>query len=41
MITHDDQFVQLLGTNFAEYVWKVKKDGNYSKIMKESINRIL
>jgi len=26
IITHDEQFVQLLGSAYTEYIWKVAKD---------------
>lgn len=39
IITHDEQFVSLLGAKYAEFVWKVSKDANsYSKIRKIPIN---
>ena len=42
VITHDEQFVQLLGTTYAEFVWKVSKDANcYSRIKKVPIGEIL
>ena len=42
VITHDDMFVQCLGANFAEYVWRIQKDNNsYSVIKRESINSLL
>jgi len=42
IITHDEQFVQLLGHSYAEHIWKVLKDNNgYSRIKKEDIKSIL
>jgi DNA repair protein RAD50 len=38
LITHDEQFVKLLGSQYCEYVWKVSKDENsYSVIEKKKI----
>jgi len=42
VITHDEQFVQLLGSTYTEYIWKVSKDQNsYSRIKKQNIASIL
>ena len=42
IITHDEQFVQLLGSAYTEYIWKVSKDQNcYSRIKKVNISSIL
>ena len=42
VITHDEQFVQLLGSAYTEFIWKVSKDNNYySRIKKLSIKSIL
>ena len=42
IITHDEQFVQLLGSAYTEYIWKVSKDQNsYSRIKKQNISSIL
>ena len=42
IITHDEQFVQLLGSAYTEYIWKVSKDQNgYSRIKKQNITTIL
>ena len=42
IITHDEQFVTLLGQTYAEHIWRVQKDNNsYSRIKKLGINTIL
>ena len=42
VITHDDMFVQCLGADFTEYVWKITKDNNsYSTITKKKLNEML
>ena len=42
IITHDEQFLQLLGTQYTEFIWKVSKDNNqYSRIKKVPIMSIL
>ena len=42
VITHDDAFVQCLGADFTEFIWKITKDNNsYSTINKKKLNEML
>ena len=42
IITHDDQFIRVMGNSYAEYVWKISKDSKgYSKINREPITDYL
>ena len=41
VITHDQQFVQLLGRDYAESYWRVYKDNNtYSRIQKDLVKKL-
>lgn len=41
VITHDQQFVQLLGRDNAEHYWRVYKDSNsYSRIQKDLVKKL-